>query len=723
MSYPIPNLTPLSQLRAFYCNRIMPQTYDDSLSFQELLYAMLKKMNEVIDKVNSYDELINYVIELLEKLDEHIKEIVTDQLQKWYDDGTLKEILDEICQPYFDEFRKEIEHLQKDFNTFKSYPHSNYLEFQRQFMGWFRRGTNDIESVMARTDLYSVCQAGCYFERGGTKYYAAGLQPRGATQSAHPDDDKIYIFNYSTGAYVNSKVISGAGHCNALYYDSNRDSLFIAVSSYNDGSSACKLIELAFDLTLKNTYSNPAGYNESVISSVCGDGDTLYISMGSATYEFDPDTNTAKNKVTLPTPSGTTFTTQVTKCNKTVFVRLFYNSNALAVYDKAGNFIRIYSIPYYADGSRFYVGECEDITIDDDFNLWMNSMSITSLSAMDSSLYIWTTNILKNAASTLKQSTNPGDAIPQADAIAHIWVDNTSDKSYAYVNQGLNKCDGTRTSPLVQIFDAIMLALSPVYRGCARIHVKYSGNYYRYFSISGGANIEITGRYETSDPPATRPQLQGLVMQNCNTINLDNLYITNSNSNADRSPHTIQATNVGCLICNDIELSNPTSNPRSAYNMLNSVLYLSGDGSDILKNWNNERCIRLQRGSACYGYEKHNINVSLESENGHRTYIKICDSQELTEVGDTLDLKNGSHTVWTTAYLNQLCANARLINVLVSTGTQKQIISFYGYRSDMNFTLPLAVGDKTASLEYDGGTTWKVSAANGLTVCGVSFTS
>lgn len=100
MNYPKPDVDPIAVLRRFYCNRILPQVYDDSLSFEELLYGVLKKLNEVIEKVNSYDELINYVIDLLENLDKHIKETVTEQLQKWYDDGTLKEILAVICDPY-----------------------------------------------------------------------------------------------------------------------------------------------------------------------------------------------------------------------------------------------------------------------------------------------------------------------------------------------------------------------------------------------------------------------------------------------------------------------------------------------------------------------------------------------------------------------------------------------------------------------------------------------
>ena len=56
MNYPKPDVNPITVLRRFYCNRILPQVYDDSLSFEELLYGVLKKMNEVIEKViNEYD--------------------------------------------------------------------------------------------------------------------------------------------------------------------------------------------------------------------------------------------------------------------------------------------------------------------------------------------------------------------------------------------------------------------------------------------------------------------------------------------------------------------------------------------------------------------------------------------------------------------------------------------------------------------------------------------
>lgn len=93
MNYPKPDVDPIAVLRRFYCNRVLPQVYDDSLSFEELLYGVLKKMNEVIEKVNSYDELINYVIDLLENLDKHIKETVTEQLQNGTMTAHLKKYL------------------------------------------------------------------------------------------------------------------------------------------------------------------------------------------------------------------------------------------------------------------------------------------------------------------------------------------------------------------------------------------------------------------------------------------------------------------------------------------------------------------------------------------------------------------------------------------------------------------------------------------------------
>ena len=64
MSKYINPVTPIGKLRAFYCNRILPQVYDDSLSFEELLYNMFKKIDEVINETFALKMLLKLFFKL-----------------------------------------------------------------------------------------------------------------------------------------------------------------------------------------------------------------------------------------------------------------------------------------------------------------------------------------------------------------------------------------------------------------------------------------------------------------------------------------------------------------------------------------------------------------------------------------------------------------------------------------------------------------------------------
>lgn len=95
MSYKIKDLK-------FWCQRVLPLVYDDSLSFMELLYKVIKKVNEVIELTNNLNE------QMIAEVDR--------QLQEWLDDGTLGDIITEAIA----DLQSQIDDLESDLSDAES---------------------------------------------------------------------------------------------------------------------------------------------------------------------------------------------------------------------------------------------------------------------------------------------------------------------------------------------------------------------------------------------------------------------------------------------------------------------------------------------------------------------------------------------------------------------------------------------------------------------------
>lgn len=97
----------------YWCYKILPLVYDDSLSYYELLCKVIAKLNEVIKQVNLSEENI-YA---------NVKKI----LDEWKEDGTLEEI---INQDLFSSLNKKIgvgntANIAPVFTNFYPFPTSN----------------------------------------------------------------------------------------------------------------------------------------------------------------------------------------------------------------------------------------------------------------------------------------------------------------------------------------------------------------------------------------------------------------------------------------------------------------------------------------------------------------------------------------------------------------------------------------------------------------------
>lgn len=95
----------------FWCQKVLPLVYDDSLSYYEVLCKVVHKLNELIEENNRQQEMIDKIPEIQSEIDEINEEIEAikngeyignyiEALQKWIDEN-LQEFVGNIIKYVF----------------------------------------------------------------------------------------------------------------------------------------------------------------------------------------------------------------------------------------------------------------------------------------------------------------------------------------------------------------------------------------------------------------------------------------------------------------------------------------------------------------------------------------------------------------------------------------------------------------------------------------------
>lgn len=82
----------MKELLCYYCQKVLPLVYDDSLSYYELLCKVINAVNELI-KENA--EIIKWLNNTQEYIKTELKQDVNEILTEWLNDGTITKILGE----------------------------------------------------------------------------------------------------------------------------------------------------------------------------------------------------------------------------------------------------------------------------------------------------------------------------------------------------------------------------------------------------------------------------------------------------------------------------------------------------------------------------------------------------------------------------------------------------------------------------------------------------
>lgn len=67
----------------FWCFKVLPLVYDDSLSYMEVLCKVKYKLNEIIDSMNGLDDTIKELEEVIAQVQHWIDTFDTSVIEKW----------------------------------------------------------------------------------------------------------------------------------------------------------------------------------------------------------------------------------------------------------------------------------------------------------------------------------------------------------------------------------------------------------------------------------------------------------------------------------------------------------------------------------------------------------------------------------------------------------------------------------------------------------------
>lgn len=195
---------PLQPFR-YWCQKVLPLVYDDSLSYYELLCKVVDYLNKAMEDVetlhgdvtglrSAYENLQSYVNNYFTTLD--VQEEINNKLDSMAKDGTLTNLIRTYIDPLINEQNNKITVLENRMNTFASLPEG---------------------STSGNAELIDIRVPASGFNNGKT-YPTAGEAVRGQAISLKDyieyfKDDVSKAFNlseniYSPHLFENTKGIS-----------------------------------------------------------------------------------------------------------------------------------------------------------------------------------------------------------------------------------------------------------------------------------------------------------------------------------------------------------------------------------------------------------------------------------------------------------------------------------------------------------------------------------
>lgn len=225
MTYSNANFTPglkgYSDIKPFrfWCQKVLPLVYDDSLSYYELLCKVVDYINNIIDDLSAtednvaslldaYNQLQDYVNNYFTNLD--VQEEINNKLDSLVEDGTLTELIGNYIDPRIAEIQEELDNYEDEMTT-------NFNGLQSATESNLQQQNDKIFVLEGRMDTFSQLTSGSTTgdaELADIRVAFDGTTYPNAGDAVRESDT---IINYKTDTLVDSLLNNVMGNNYTLY--------------------------------------------------------------------------------------------------------------------------------------------------------------------------------------------------------------------------------------------------------------------------------------------------------------------------------------------------------------------------------------------------------------------------------------------------------------------------------------------------------------------------
>ena len=342
----------------FYCQKVLPLVYDESLSYYEVVCKVAKTVNDLIC---FNKELCAEWEKFRDEFSANINDTVRDILNQWVIDGTLETIINEEV---FGKIKVDISNLENEMNELKK----TYEKFKQQVIDenslFMQKATNKIVNMPSFS--YSAMSNRKRFITYPLRWDNTPAETNTPTLGgiAYVDKTLYSVYYFTDGEIVlmkqpfkNNLIEAGEellhenGHANSLEVVDGGKALLIATTTKD---------VICYDIATRHVTHITAPVNVSGLA-LDKENDILYVSGSGLLYKMNYKDNQGHynlsiiKSVSMPTGSQVN---QGLGFFKGLVIAPLSNPTTLAVYDDELNFMRNISASNIAS-------EIEDLTVID----------------------------------------------------------------------------------------------------------------------------------------------------------------------------------------------------------------------------------------------------------------------------------------------------------------------------------------------------------------------